>query len=536
MGALTLKNFPFTIRSWNVKTYSSIDPTDSFGQNTKVFINKNQIVKIEPLFSRHTKLQWLTDKGRQFFDGIFSNTNKSISTNNLFMKTVQKWEIFFKTINKISYIFDICNFKNANRYFFVVVFENANIEILNFLSIIGQKFAFIKLRKSEYLKLNSDLEANFQINSAISNQVLSNSSLGLVIGVNPRLEGSYLNLKLRQRYFKGNFKLLSIGSLLDLTFPASFLGSNLLILKNILEGNQIHCKDFVSCTNPILITNTESFKHKANLQKILTNVKMLMHTNILNRVWCGFNILNSSIYETGLHGFAFFPFISFKDLIFFSSLYLINVDLNNVKNLKKITESRLLSYKSDRKLHNKKLLFIQDSQINSLNILKHLLFKNYLYLPNNVFFESQESFINTEGLIKKTTKLISRKNTKNDWQLLRKFVNIFQSSIMLSSAIKNQNVFYNGKSLFIFKNFTSFHFQATQTLTNLNFYLNFKNQKFVIYKKSNRFKILSTKFFSTKLKYWLDDFYIGGKDIFSQNSLLLIQCSINYRLQITNFF
>jgi NADH dehydrogenase/NADH:ubiquinone oxidoreductase subunit G len=32
MGALTLKSFPFILRSWNVKSYESIDPTDTFGQ------------------------------------------------------------------------------------------------------------------------------------------------------------------------------------------------------------------------------------------------------------------------------------------------------------------------------------------------------------------------------------------------------------------------------------------------------------------------------------------------------------------------
>ena len=125
---------------------------------------------------------------------------------------------------------------------------------------------------------------------------------------------------------------------------------------------------------------------------------------------------------------------------------------------------------------------------------------------------------------------------KNDWQLLRKFASIFQSNTTISDIKNNKSVFYNSKTLFDFKNFINFQFYATQTLTNLNFYLNTKNQKFTVYKKFNRFKSSSTKLFSTKLKYWLDDFYTGGKDKFCQNSLLLTRCSMNYRLQRTNFF
>lgn len=534
MGALTLKSFPFILRSWNVKSYDSIDPTDSFGQDTKVYINKNQVVKIEPQFSNNTRPSWLTDKGRQFFDSIFGKTlegDNSLET--LPVKTVQQWEILFKNINKTFYVFDICNFKNVNRFFFIVVFENVNIEILNFLSLISQRHSFIKIRRAENLKIKADLETDFQINSATSK--LSVSSLGLLIGINPRYEGSHLNLKLRQRYFKGNFKLLSIGSLLDLTFPVSFLGSNLSILKDISEGNQTYCKDLANATNAMLITNTETFKH-SNSQELIKNVKILNHANILNKVWNGYNVLNSSLYETGIHNSVQFSSLTLKDLMFFSSLYVINVDLNNIVNLKKITESRLLNYKSSNKLYNEKLFLNQNFQVVSSNISKHLTFEKCLYLPNNIFFENQESFINTEGLIKKTTKLISRKNMKNDWQLLRKFASIFQSNTTISDIKNNKSVFYNSKTLFDFKNFINFQFYATQTLTNLNFYLNTKNQKFTVYKKFNRFKSSSTKLFSTKLKYWLDDFYTGGKDKFCQNSLLLTRCSMNYRLQRTNFF
>ena len=115
MGALTLKNFPFTLRSWTVKSYSSINPTDSFGQSTKVYVNKNQIVKIEPEFSIYEKPQWLTDKGRQFFDSILME--------NLSAKTVQRWDTLFENINKTFYVFDICNFKIANRNFFYFGFR-----------------------------------------------------------------------------------------------------------------------------------------------------------------------------------------------------------------------------------------------------------------------------------------------------------------------------------------------------------------------------------------------------------------------------
>jgi len=74
MGALTLKSFSFVLRSWEVRSYDSIDPTDAFGQGTSVYLNKNKIIKIEPRFSNQMSNIWLTDKGRHFFDSIFTKS------------------------------------------------------------------------------------------------------------------------------------------------------------------------------------------------------------------------------------------------------------------------------------------------------------------------------------------------------------------------------------------------------------------------------------------------------------------------------
>lgn len=536
MGALTLKSFPFILRNWDVINYDSLDPTDAFGQETKVYINKNQVIKIEPQFSNNSSYEWLTDKGRQFFDGIFGEmSEKNTQLNSLPVKTTKQWEALFKTINRTFYTFDICNFKNANKQFFILVFENINIETLNLLFLISQTNSFIKIRRAENLKINANLESNYQIDSGTSSSKLSSSSLCLLVGTNSRYEGSYLNLKLRQRYFKGNFKFFSIGSLTDLTFPVSFIGSSLSTLKTLAEGNQTFCKDISSATNPILITNTEMFK-RTNFQELISVLKVLKHTNILNRVWNGYNVLNSSISETGLYSLRNFSFLTLKDLISFSSIYLINVNLNNITNLKKITESRLLNHKSSKKLYSERLFMNQNFNVSSHNFSKFLNFKKYLYLPNSIFFENEETLINTEGFIKRTTKLVFRKKTKNDWQLLRKFLKNSNIQNTLSNLKDSRVIKYNNKSIFEFKNFINFQFYATQTLTNLNFYLNHQNQKFNIYRKFSIFKLTSVKLFDTKLKYWLDDFYIGGKDRFCQDSLVLIRCSMNYKLQTTNFF
>lgn len=543
MGALTLKSFPFELRGWEIEKFESIDPTDGFGSNTRVYINKNQIVLIEPDYNIHTFNTWLTDKGRQFFDGIFG-TWKSKNYKNSFKLEKESWHNILKTITQTLYMFDHCNAQKSKKYFFTIVFENLSIEILSLLILIAQNYSFIKLRRAEKVKIDNDLESNFQLNLVSDNIKLSSSNLCLLLSTNPRYEGFYLNLSLRQRFFKGNFKCLAIGSIVDLTFPVSFLGSNLNTLKNIVEGNHLSCKDIKSSQNPILVYNNELFKRSDGVN-ILEMLKFLNHSNIFNKYWNGLNMLTSSLSETGINTIAKFSPINEKDLTNFSSLYFLNISPNNITNFKQITEAKLLNYSLNAKNNNINKIFLnQNSNSNNDNILindiNKLSFnnkniKNYFYLPNSMFYENEETFLNTEGLVKRTTKLIFRKNNKNNWQILRKFFKNFKLDLKLLDNKNNQTIYFNSKKIVNFRNYIYFQYIATQSLTNLNFYLNIKTKPFII-ASNNNFKPKTNKLMNTKLKYWLDDFFNDSKDEYSQSSLILSNCSKIVRTESTNFF
>ena len=88
------------------------------------------------------------------------------------------------------------------------------------------------------------------------------------------------------------------------------------VLKTITEGNQTYCQDLVKANNPILITNTEALKNK-------NSIELLNNLNVINKVWNGYNILNSSLYETGVHHIgSFSSFSSFKLFLFLSLVLL----------------------------------------------------------------------------------------------------------------------------------------------------------------------------------------------------------------------
>jgi hypothetical protein len=533
MGALTLKSFPFELRGWDIEKFESIDPTDGFGSNTRVYINKDQVIQIEPDYDVQTFNTWLTDKGRQFFDGIFgtwSLTKKSISVD----KNNSITDILAVLIKNI-YMLEHCNKQRSNKKFFTIVFENLSIEVVSLLLMFSKNYSFIKLKRAENNNNKNDLESNFQLNSEINRINLMNSDLCLLVSTNIRYEGYYLNLNLRQRFLKGNFKCFILGSCVDLTFPTKFIGSNIKIFKDILEGNHSICQDLKIAKNPLLILPNDLIK-RDDVKNIIEIFKQSTKFNI---AWNNYNVLNPTLSETGTNIINKFNPVNLTDLTNFGSMYFINVNLNLITNFKKLIELKLLNYNNKKYFTRNSIVLDQNFNYNNQNIHFKLNNnnndKNCFYLTNTMFYENEETFVNTEGLVKRTTKLIFRKKSKSNWQLIRKFFKTFKTNLVFLDNKMNHLLFFNSNSNTNFKNYMYFHFLATQSLTNLNFYLNIKNNPFLL-KDTYKFKISSTKIKNTKLKYWLDDFFSGGKDEYSNNSLILTNCSKITRTESSNFF
>ena len=159
---------------------------------------------------------------------------------------------------------------------------------------------------------------------------------------------------------------------------------------------------------------------------------------------------------------------------------------------------------------------------------------NSISLPNNSFFESTGSFYNTEGKLKKNIKFVTSKNhTKEDWQILRKiFVNCNKVNF-LTSLKENSSINFNLINFNKFKNYTIILNSAISNLnlkTNYNDNISINNFNF-----NSKFKPSITKINNTKLKIWLNDFYIGGIDPYSKSSVTMINCSKILRIEANNF-
>jgi hypothetical protein len=70
--------------------------------------------------------------------------------------------------------------------------------------------------------------------------------------------------------------------------------------------------------------------------------------------------------------------------------------------------------KNHRQFLANKSLIDQNHRINGNKIALIHLLKKYVYIPQNTFYENEQTFINVEGFIKRTAKLVKKQSTKNN--------------------------------------------------------------------------------------------------------------------------
>lgn len=228
--------------------------------------------------------------------------------------------------------------KHFYRSYQLIICLNKSIclEVLNLLSLLTRKYSFLKLRQSEAHSTNIDLEQNYLLNSNLNSLNILHSDTCLLIGINPRYEGYQLNLILRSRYLKGNFKIIQINSLSNLTIATHNLSNNTKNLKSLTEGNNLLCQELVNASNPIFITNTEIFKRKDafNIKNAINS--LIKHINIysFSKTAEQLNILSSSLNESGFNYFNILKTIHNRDLKNSQGVYFLNNSFNTY-NIKK---------------------------------------------------------------------------------------------------------------------------------------------------------------------------------------------------------
>jgi NADH dehydrogenase/NADH:ubiquinone oxidoreductase subunit G len=532
VGALTSKFYPYSGRIWELKGINSIDFSDGFCLDIILQIKNRKIIKIHPNFNKN-EINWISDKTRFSFDGLFT-LNSSLKN-----KKIDKiWLELFNKLVKLFYFYDHLSKHNLKIEPLIIIFgETLNNESLNLLTFFSKMHRFIKIRRNISVNNGNDIEKYFKLNNSVLPINFNSSKFCFLIGVNPRNEGFYLNIKLRQRQLKGNFKIFNMFSMVNLTYSTQIVSTSPKFLKAISEGNHILSQNFISKTKPLLILN-QRISNRIDSDFFFNSVFILeTYTMLKNRDWSGFNLISNSLNSTGITNLNVFVGVSNKDFLKSSCLFFLNCPTGQSSNLSKLLQLKLLNcitleleYKTFKFTYFKTKRFtIELSSCRKSQSFYKI--PQYLYFPSANFFENSGTFINTLGLSKLSAKVLtSNLEKKTDWEILRILLSNSKSLKLLNS---DQKIVFLDWNLNRLRNFIIFLNYASSNISSLSFFLNKKSQ--IIGKKLFKFQKFKIKIINTKLKRYIYDFYLGTESYYSRFSLIMAQCSNLNRTEMTNF-
>lgn len=548
VGALTSKAYPFNHRSWELRTVKSIDFSDGFGLNIQIMLKNYNIIRILPDMSFETvKNSWISDKTRFSFDGIMVGSKK----NEIFNLTPQarffedsgmikldEWDSIIRRFILSLYFQDHLTNHLFKEYPLVFISNDQTpMEILSLVLLLSKKYTFIKLKALNKFKISADLESSFKINDSLTKKKFRSTDNCLLINSNSRFESTHWNLKLRQRYLKGNFKVFSTGPKSDLTVPTEELGLNSRGIKSVSEGKHLvnlnFCneKTVVVCSAGVLRRN-DGIANKKVLELISKNTG-----------YCGvFDLLVKDINFVGLNSIGKLKHLGVKDFINFWGIYLLESSLKNF-NINKLMKLKQLDYyftTTDR--NNSRLLINQnyiDNNKQHLQTAMNLLIKkkfnvnNYTHMPSKTFFETPVSYINAEGLTKEVSAGIALiNNSKTSWNILRKIFFDIKRVTLIKNPLQNNRIFFDNKSFYRFKDYVKFTSLTSRELCKSSSNKYHYKSLTVKHDLNNFKKVNLLKL--TNFKKMLEDFYMDGEDNYTKNSYTMTICSKFLRLVSSN--
>lgn len=321
VGALTSHSNAFAYRPWNLKRLNSFDALDSLGSFITVHFFGSNIVKITPRINYNLNLNWISDKVRYMYDGLYKQRIlKPLYVNAAGEYCNITWSEVFYTLKA-----DLLSKKstlNIGCYFGELLNNEIIFTASKFMDIIGNPN---KYSIQDKLFINNDFNSNYLFNGKVTS--LSNTDMCFIFGSNLKSELPLLNVRLRKQYLATALSIITFGIRTNLMYPTYFFGFKLKTIIKFIEGNNTFCKYLSVKKNPSFLLNLNLFKTEslANLFTIMKEHLMSISKNITKN---NFNYIYPDI---DLYNKLYLNIqTKYKDtdLNMLDCLYLLNVDKN----------------------------------------------------------------------------------------------------------------------------------------------------------------------------------------------------------------
>jgi len=248
VGALTSKPYAFRGRPWERSPKKPVDILDGVGSHI-FFDHFGTNVRVLPRFNEDINQEWISDKTRFAYDGLYSQRMESPILRTGSNTEYVSWDDALRSVSKMIT-------STHSRY---VNGETKLTDMHTLSGPLGDVDAVSSLRDLTHeigtsnlgsaSPFSADIRSNYTFNSGIN--CIDSADVCVLVGSNPRLEGSMINPRIMQAQRQGEVKLAYIGSTADLTYGVEHIGHGIETLISMAEGRHriLLTEEFITSVN-----------------------------------------------------------------------------------------------------------------------------------------------------------------------------------------------------------------------------------------------------------------------------------------------
>ncbi len=299
VGALTNKPYAFEARPWELQKTETIDVMDAIGGNIRVDARGNEVMRVLPRLNEEINEEWINDKTRFACDGLKRQRLDQPYVRKGGKLQPASWSEAFSLIaDKLRDI--------APGRFAAIAGDLADCESMfalkSLLKLFGSSNIDCRQDGADY---DISVRAGYIMNSSIAG--IDQADAVLLIGTNPRHEGTSVNARIRKRWLRGGMRVGLIGAAVDLGYPHRYLGATPQTIQDLIDGKGEFAKILQNAKKPMVILGAGALARPDGAALQTSVCALAEKYNMIRDDWNGFNVLQRAASSVGGIDIGFVP-------------------------------------------------------------------------------------------------------------------------------------------------------------------------------------------------------------------------------------
>ena len=300
VGALTHKPEAFNYRPWELTKTDSVDVMDAVGSNIRVDARGREVMRILPLVHEGINEEWISDKTRYIVDGLrLQRLDRPFVRVDGRLRHASWGEAFAAIAARVK--------GTAPEKIGAIVGDLAAVEetyaLKRLMDSLGVKS--LDSRQDGSALDPAHGRGSYLFNSTIAG--IEDADAILIVGANPRIEASIVNVRIRKRWRIAPLPIGLIGERVNLTYDTEYLGAGPETLADLAAGNHAFVEKLRNAKRPLIIVGPGALNRPDGLANLSAAARLAREVGAVAEGWNGFSILHIAAARVGALDLGFVP-------------------------------------------------------------------------------------------------------------------------------------------------------------------------------------------------------------------------------------